>query len=123
MRSFQYTALICKNGMSGFAPIIKFEFATHSGARRINTLVCFTTSLGARCWAINQVLHHDGSELLLVVDARTQPRVKAVMESCTIGLFGALLAHLRKQRVGSGYAPLLRRAGFANGWLSPGRAI
>ena len=59
---FQYTALISKDGMSGFAPIIEFEFPTHSGASRINTLVGFTTSLGAPRWAFNQVLHYDPRE-------------------------------------------------------------
>ena len=59
---FQYTALISKDGMSGFAPIIEFEFPTHSGASRINTLVGFTSSLGASRWAFNQVLHYDPRE-------------------------------------------------------------
>jgi len=59
---FQYTAFISKDGMSGFAPIIEFEFPTHSGASRINTLVGFTSSLGASRWAFNQVLHYDPRE-------------------------------------------------------------
>ena len=59
---FQYTALISKDGMSGFAPIIEFEFPTRSGASRVNTLVGFTTSLGAPRWAFNQVLHYDPRE-------------------------------------------------------------
>lgn len=59
---FQYTALISKDGLSGFAPLIEFEFPTHRGASRINTLVGFTTSLGARRWAFNQVLHYDPRE-------------------------------------------------------------
>ena len=59
---FQYTAFVSKDGMSGFAPIIEFEFPTHSGASRINTLVGFTTSLGAPRWAFNQVLHYDPRE-------------------------------------------------------------
>ena len=58
----QYTALISKDGMSGFAPIIEFEFPTRSGASRINTLVGFTSSLGASRWAFNQVLHYDPRE-------------------------------------------------------------
>ena len=59
---FQYTAFVSKDGMSGFAPIIEFEFPTHSGASRINTLVGFTSSLGASRWAFNQVLHYDPRE-------------------------------------------------------------
>ena len=59
---FQYTAFVSKDGMSGFAPIIEFEFPTHSGASRINTLVGFTTSLGTPRWAFNQVLHYDPRE-------------------------------------------------------------
>lgn len=56
---FQYTALISKDGMSGFAPVIEFEFPTHRGASRVNTLVGFITSLGADRWSFNQVLHYD----------------------------------------------------------------
>jgi hypothetical protein len=56
---FQFTAYVSKDGMSGFAPIIEFEFPTHSGASGINTLVGFTTSLGTSRWAFNQVLHYD----------------------------------------------------------------
>lgn len=72
---FQYTALISKDGMSGFAPIIEFEFPTHSGASRINTLVGFTTSLGASRWAFNQVLHYDPREDM--VDASAALVVRA----------------------------------------------
>lgn len=56
---FQYTALVSKDGMSGFAPIIEFEFPTRSGASRTSTLVGFTSSLGAPRWAFNHVLHYD----------------------------------------------------------------
>lgn len=59
---FQYTALISKDGMSGFAPIIEFQFPTHKGASRIGTSVGFTSSLGASRWAFNQVLHYDPRE-------------------------------------------------------------
>lgn len=66
---FQYTALISKDGMSGFAPIIEFEFPTHAGASRVNTLVGFTTSLGAPRWAFNQVLHYDPREDMIDASA------------------------------------------------------
>ena len=59
---FQFAAYVSKDGMSGFAPIIEFEFPTHSGASRISTLVGFTTSLGSSNWAFNQVLHYDPRE-------------------------------------------------------------
>ena len=59
---FQYATFVSKDGMNGFAPIIEFEFPTHSGASRINTLVGFTSSLGASRWAFNQVLHYDPPE-------------------------------------------------------------
>ena len=47
---FQFAAYVSKDGMSGFAPIIEFEFPTHRGASRINTLVGFTTSCGTSRW-------------------------------------------------------------------------
>lgn len=59
---FQFTALVSRDGMSGFAPIIEFELPTRSGASRINTLVGFTSSLGASRWTFNQVLHYDPRE-------------------------------------------------------------
>jgi len=66
---FQYTALVSEDGMSGFAPIIEFEFPTRSGASRVNTLVGFTTSLGAPRWAFNQVLHYDPREDMIDASA------------------------------------------------------
>jgi hypothetical protein len=59
---FQFAAFVSRDGMSGFSPIIEFEFPTHSGASRISTLVGFTTSLGGERWAFNQVLHYDPRE-------------------------------------------------------------
>ena len=59
---FQFAAYVSENGMTGFAPLIEFEFPTRSGASRINTLVGFTTSLGASKWAFNQVVHYDPKE-------------------------------------------------------------
>lgn len=51
--------------MNGFAPLIEFEVPTRSGASRVNTLVGFTTSLGASKWAFNQVVHYDPKEDML----------------------------------------------------------
>ena len=59
---FQFAAYVSKDGMSGFAPIIEFEIPTHKGASRVSTLVGFTSSLGAKSWAFNQVLHYDPRE-------------------------------------------------------------
>lgn len=59
---FQFAAFVSKDGMSGFAPLIEFEFPTRKGVSRINSLVGFTTSLGTSKWAFNQVVHYDPRE-------------------------------------------------------------
>ena len=81
---FQFAAFVSKDGMTGFAPLIEFEFPTRSGASRINSLVGFTTSTGASRWAFNQVVHYDpredmvdGSVALVVKAGR---RVAPVLE-------------------------------------------
>lgn len=57
---FQFAVVKSKDGMSGFAPIIEFEFPTHSGGdRHINTLVGFSTALANAKASFNQVLHYD----------------------------------------------------------------
>jgi hypothetical protein len=57
---FQFAAVRSEDGMSGFAPIIEFEFPTHSGGdQHINTLVGFSTALANSKVAFNQVLHFD----------------------------------------------------------------
>jgi hypothetical protein len=57
---FQFAAVSSEDGMSGFAPIIEFEFPTHSGGdQHINTLVGFSTALANSKAAFNQVLHYD----------------------------------------------------------------
>jgi hypothetical protein len=57
---FQFAAVRSEDGMSGFAPIIEFEFPTHSGGdQHINTLVGFSTALANSKAAFNQVLHYD----------------------------------------------------------------
>ena len=46
--------------MSGFSPIIEFEFPTHSdGDQHINTLVGFSTALANSKAAFNQIVHYD----------------------------------------------------------------
>jgi hypothetical protein len=57
---FQFAAVRSEDGMSGFAPIIEFEFPTHAGGdQRINTLVGFSTALANSKAAFNQVVHYD----------------------------------------------------------------
>ena len=59
---FQFAAIRSKDGMSGFSPIIEFEFPTKKGASRINTLVGFSTAIVKSHFAFNQVLHYNPSE-------------------------------------------------------------
>jgi hypothetical protein len=57
---FQFAAVRNEDGMSGFAPIIEFEFPTHSGGdQHINTLVGFSTALANSNAAFNQMVHFD----------------------------------------------------------------
>jgi hypothetical protein len=57
---FQFAAVRSEDGMSGFAPIIEFEFPTYSGGdQHINTLVGFSTALADSKAAFNQVVHYD----------------------------------------------------------------
>jgi hypothetical protein len=72
---FQFAAYVSKDSMSGFAPIVEFEFPTHSGASRISALVGFTSTLGAPDWAFNNVVHYDPREDM--VDASAALVVKA----------------------------------------------
>lgn len=71
----QFAAYVSKDGMTGFAPLIEFEFPTKKGASRINSLVGFTTSTGTDSWAFNQVVHYDPREDM--VDASVALVVKA----------------------------------------------
>ena len=57
---FQFAALRSADKMSGFSPLIEFEFPTHSGGdQRVNTLVGFSTAWTNSDVAFNQVLHYD----------------------------------------------------------------
>ena len=59
----QFAALRSKSGMSGFSPIIEFEFPTRSGGgKRVNTLVGFSTALANSRVSFNQVLHYNPRE-------------------------------------------------------------
>jgi hypothetical protein len=60
---FQFAAITSKDGMSGFGPLIEFEFPTHSGAgSRIGSLIGFTTALANPRVSFNQVLHYNPRE-------------------------------------------------------------
>ena len=62
---FQFAAIRSKDGMSGFSPIIEFEFPTKKDASRINTLVGFSSALVRSRFSINQVLHYNPREDML----------------------------------------------------------
>ena len=60
---FQFLAIKSKDGMSGFSPIIEFEFPTRTGGgSRVNTLVGFSTALVNKRAAFNQVVHYNPRE-------------------------------------------------------------
>ncbi len=59
----QFTAITSDDGRSGFAPLVEFEFPTHSGAgSRINTLVGQTGKLANSRMAFNEVFHYNPRE-------------------------------------------------------------
>lgn len=60
---FQFLALKSNDGMSGFSPIIEFEFPTMKDApRRLYTLVGIATTISSSTLACNQVLHYSPLE-------------------------------------------------------------
>ena len=59
---FQFAAITNKSGTNGFAPIIEFQFPTHSGASGITTETGFTTKFTGARYAFNQVLHYSPRE-------------------------------------------------------------
>ena len=57
---FQFAALRSKDKMSGFSPLIEFEFPTKPGGdRHTNVLVGFTTALANSGMSFNQALHYN----------------------------------------------------------------
>lgn len=57
---FQFAAIRSKDKMSGFSPIIEFEFPTNTGGdRHTNVLIGFTTALSGSKMAFNQALHYN----------------------------------------------------------------
>lgn len=59
---FQFAVITNKSGTNGFAPIIEFQFPTHSGAGGIATETGFTTKFTGARSAFNQVLHYSPRE-------------------------------------------------------------
>ncbi len=62
---FQYAAIRSKDGMSGVAPLIEFEFPTRRSGSGIKTLYGFSSTLTMKRSAINQVLHYDPKQKML----------------------------------------------------------
>jgi hypothetical protein len=92
---FQFVAITSKDGRSGFAPILEFEFPTHSGAgSRINTLVGQTVKLANSRVAFNEVLHYnpreDGVDWSASLVAVATPRFFPVVEILGEGATGSL---------------------------------
>ena len=57
---FQFAAIRSNDKMSGFSPLIEFEFPTKSGGdRHTNVLIGFTTALANSKMAFNQALHYN----------------------------------------------------------------
>ena len=84
----QFAAVRSKNGMSGFSPIIEFEFPTRSGGgKRVNTLVGFSTALANSRVSFNQVLHYNPREDMVDASAalvfKARAGVYPVMEVLT----------------------------------------
>ena len=62
----QFLVLKSKDGMSGFSPLIEFEFPLgKDAARSVYTLVGFATTLSTSDLAFNQVLHYSPLEDLI----------------------------------------------------------
>lgn len=90
---FQFAAIRSKDKMSGFSPLIEFEFPTKSGGdRHINVLVGFTTALANSKMAFNQALHYNPREEEYEYNAsfvmKIGKRIFPVVE-----LFGEALPH------------------------------
>jgi hypothetical protein len=62
---FQYALIRSKDGMSGIAPLIEFEFPTRQAGSGIKTLYGFSSTLTMKRAAINQVIHYDPKEKML----------------------------------------------------------
>ena len=82
---FQFVGWRSEDKMSGFSPIIEFEFPTHEGGdQHVNTLVGFSTALANSQVAFNQIIHFDPRNDMLEGSAslvwRLFPKVFPVVE-------------------------------------------
>jgi hypothetical protein len=128
---FQYAAITSKNGQSGFAPIIEFEFPTRrGGGSRINTLVGFTTKFANSRSAFNSVVHYNPREDMVESSAsfvfkagssRFYPVIEVLTEFArregpVISLVGGLKVRVSKKWiVGFGFqAPVTTRKDFSS---------
>ncbi len=128
---FQFAAITSKNGQSGFAPIIEFEFPTRrGGGSRINTLIGFSTKFANSRAAFNSVVHYNPREDIVESSASFvfqagSSRVYPVMEVLTefarregpiISLVGGLKVRVSKKWiVGFGFqAPVTTRKDFSS---------
>ncbi|MEO5814950.1 MAG: hypothetical protein ABIT20_06690 [Gemmatimonadaceae bacterium] len=126
----QFAAIMSEDGMSGFAPLIEFEFPTHSGAgSRIGSLIGFTTALANPRVSFNQVFHYspreDAVEGSAALVARVAKGVFPVVEvlgeggsgaTAAIGLLVGLKMRVREGiHLGVAYqVPLSNRRDFAS---------
>jgi hypothetical protein len=127
---FQFAAVRSKNGMSGFSPLIEFEFPTRSGGgKRINTLVGFSTALANSRASFNQVLHYNPREDMVDASAalvfKAGPRLFPVIEVLTEAargetpivslLFGAKVRVNKSMLLGFAFqVPTTRRKDFSS---------
>jgi hypothetical protein len=131
---FQFAVIKSKDGMSGFSPIIEFEIPTKKGARRINTLVGFSTALVRSRFAINQVIHYnpredmvDGSAALVYKAGKKIFFVmeilgsKMVNEQAIINLLGGIKVKLNNNfTLGIGYQqPVTTNKDFSSQYIFP----
>lgn len=129
---FQFAAIKSKNGMNGFAPIIEFEFPTHSGAQGINTLVGFSTMFSSTRSAFDQVLHYSPKEDMWEGSAafvwKASPKLYPVVEvlgeagkgvSPMMNVLSGLKLRVKPNLLaGLGYqAPVTSRKDFASQWV------
>ncbi len=129
---FQFAAIRSKDGMSGFCPIIEFEIPTHKGAKRVNTLVGFTTAFVRPSFSFNQVLHYGPAEDNVEGSAAVVYRVskgiffiaeilgeKVPSESAALNMLGGVKVSVGKfLTLGIGYRlPVTTNRGFSSQYI------
>ena len=76
---FQFGVIRSNDGMSGFSPIMEFEFPTKKGASGINTLVGFSTAFVESRFAFNQVIHYNPREDMVDGSAALVYKVSSIV--------------------------------------------